>query len=441
MPSRTIDYLPLDEIERATVNPKGHDKVGISASVERFGVVEILVVDERTGRLVSGHGRLDALLAAHAEGTPPPDGVEVDEAGRWLAPVVRGWASADDDEASAALVAVNRLVEKGGWADPDELIGILAGLRDRERLDVAVGYDNDDLDALIASLAESAPAPVPEARRPAVDPGPDPVPATPITVTGDVWVLGAHRVVCGDSTDSTAYGLLLGDELADIVWTDPPYGVDYVGKTKDALTIEGDRPEQTRALVRDALVAATVHVRPGSPWYLAAPPGPLGTLFRLGIEDSGWSLHQVLVWVKDVFVLGHSDYHYRHEDVLYGWVPGPGRSGRGNHAGTRWEGTHSASTVFEVPRPKRSEEHPTMKPPALIEAHLGNSSKTGALVMDLFGGSGSTLVAAHRTGRTARLIEKTPGYVDVICRRYQRMTGDLPARPDGSTVDFLASGT
>jgi DNA modification methylase len=161
----------------------------------------------------------------------------------------------------------------------------------------------------------------------------------------------------------------------------------------------------------------------GARFYLAAPAGPQGTDFRLAITEVGWTFHQALVWVKDTMVLGHSDYHKRHEDILYGWKPGEGRVGRGNHNGTRWRGDHSQTTVLDVPRPKVSTEHPTMKPVELIEICLHNSSRPDDTVLDLFGGSGSTLMACEMLRRRARLMELDPRYCDVIVKRWEEHTG------------------
>jgi DNA modification methylase len=217
-----------------------------------------------------------------------------------------------------------------------------------------------------------------------------------------------------------------GERLA-FVWTDPPYGVSYVGKTDEALTIENDAdPAKLVGLLRTAFTAALEICAPGAAWYVAAPAGPVMHTFTSVLTELGL-LRQSLVWVKDVFVLGHSDYHYRHETVFYGFTPSPGRRGRG---GDGWYGPNNADTVLEIPRPKASRDHPTMKPFELIARCLTNSTSRGDLVGDPFGGSGSTLLAAHQLDRTARLIELDPRYVDVICRRCQELTGELRVRDD-----------
>lgn len=222
----------------------------------------------------------------------------------------------------------------------------------------------------------------------------------------------------------------MGDQRAAVLWTDPPYGVSYVGKTADALEIHNDGPNAPAVLLA-ALRTVTPFLEPGAPFYLASPAGTLATDLRLALREAGWPLHQALVWAKDRFVLGHSDYHYQHEDILYGWVPGPGRSGRGDHAGSRWYGDHAQTSVLRVDRPSRNAEHPTMKPPDLIALCLQNSSPPKALVLDIFAGSGSTAVAAEQTGRLGYGIEIDPGYVAVILQRLTDM-GLEPRRLDGA---------
>jgi DNA modification methylase len=162
--------------------------------------------------------------------------------------------------------------------------------------------------------------------------------------------------------------------------------------------------------------------------YCAAPPGPRNATFREAIVAVGWKLHQELVWVKNAMVLGHSDYHYRHEPILYAFKPGSGRVGRGAHEGTRWYGDHSQTTVLEFDKPSRSEEHPTMKPVALVAATLRNSTRAGDPVLDPFSGSGSTLLACEQESRDCYGIEISPAYCDVIAKRWENATGKKATR-------------
>jgi DNA modification methylase len=216
-----------------------------------------------------------------------------------------------------------------------------------------------------------------------------------------------HRLLCADSRNPDAAARVMAGAKADLLWTDAPYGVSYVGKTKAALTIQNDGAEGLPALLAAAFAAADAVLAPGASFYLAAPAGPQGTVFRQAIAQVGWKFHQALVWVKNSMVLGHSDYHYRHEDVLYGWKEG----------GHRWYGDRCQTSVFEIDRPSRSEEHPTMKPPALIAGCLVNSTKVGDRVLDVFTGSGSTAVACEQVGRQFSGIELEPKFVAVVLER------------------------
>jgi len=236
-------------------------------------------------------------------------------------------------------------------------------------------------------------------------------PAYPVSVLGDLWILGNHRVLCGDSTNSTAWDRLIVDaEQAAIVWTDPPYGVAYTGKTKDALTIENDALDESglASLLQASLGLAYTHCRDGAVWYVAAPAGPLHLVFASVLRDLDvW--RQTIQWVKDRFVMGRSDYHYRNEPIFYGWKPG---------AAHYFVDDRTQDTVWEIARPSANREHPTMKPVELVERALKNSSKVSDVVLEPFGGSGTTLLAAERTQRIARLIELTPS----IALRVRRLT-------------------
>mgnify|MGYP000330098119 CR=1 FL=1 len=425
MPKRWIDYMRLADLARAPRNPKDHDAELIQASLRRFGYVEAIAIDERTGRLVAGHGRLDELERGMAAGEDLPEGLEADETGHWLVPVQRGWASTDDAEAEAYVVTSNQGTIAGGWK-PAELVDVLSDLAAGPGLD-GVGFDNDALEDLRAGLQ---PEPAPARTDP--DDAP-PEPATPHSRPGDLWLCGPHRVLCGDSRDPAAIARVLDGADADAVWTDPPYGVDYVGT---AGSFEGDDAAGLEDLLTTVLGNTHQATRPGACWYVAGPAGPNGLTFGKVLTDLGvW--RQTIVWVKDRFVLGRGDYHYRHEllyagdqpedpqpmpsedgeppeTVAYGWTAG---------AAHRPPPDRKQDTVWAVPRPMASKDHPTMKPVELIERALANSTTPGQLVLDPFGGSGSTLIAAHRLGRRAAIIELAPGYTDVICRRWAEHTG------------------
>lgn len=372
---RHIEYRPIDDIKRAARNAKGHDDGLIAGSIERLGFLNPMIEDGRTGLLVAGHGRLEQLQARQAAGEPAPDGVQVRD-GRWYAPVTVGWASTDDKQAEAAGLVLNKASEKGGWNQ-----ATLAAMLADQPAPNWLGWDDGELAALLAQADtpldfgtnnEAAANEIPE------------VEDTPsLSQPGDLWTLGHHLLLCGNSTNPADVRRLMGTTRADIVWTDPPYAVDYVGKTDDALTVDNDDldADGLRALLTAAFENTVAACNPGVPWFVTGPPGPLGLVFG-GVLDRLGILRQILIWVKDVFVLGHSDYHYRHEPMFYGWVPG---------APHRAPPDRAQDTVWEIERPKASREHPTMKPVELIMPCLKNHTDKGAVVFDPFAGSGSTM--------------------------------------------------
>lgn len=271
-----------------------------------------------------------------------------------------------------------------------------------------------------------------------------PVPRTAKSERGTVYQLGDHEVMCGDATSVDDVDQLIVPMPIDLVWTDPPYGVDYVGKTAESLTLAGDRLTEPalKVLVRDALQLAHRKSRAGAPIYVAHPDSA-SVMFREALDEAGWSLRQVLIWVKQQFVLGRQDYNWQHEPILYGWKGGAAHTWLGLFdQGTvvddeidlrsldkpalvklvRELQNERRTTVVREDRPHASADHPTTKPVALVQRQLVNSSIAGAVVYDPFGGSGSTLLAAERTGRRARLMEIDPVYVDVIRQRFADYT-------------------
>jgi DNA modification methylase len=278
-------------------------------------------------------------------------------------------------------------------------------------------WDAGELEAWGLEVPDSAQEPAAGLTDP--DAAPE-VPDEPITKPGDLWLLGRHRLLCGDSTDAGAWDKLLAGRQIGMVWTDPPYGVSYVGKTKDALTIDNDDLDESalEELLRGSLSLAWAHCRAGAAWCVAAPPGPLHQTFGAVLKDLAvW--RQTLIWRKDVLVLGRSDYHYQHEPIFYGWKEG---------AAHTWNGDRKQTTLLEFDRPKRSADHPTMKPVELVEYCISNSSNPDDLIADPFGGSGTTLLAAERLGRASALIELDPRYCDVIVRRWEQFTGQKAIR-------------
>ena len=241
-------------------------------------------------------------------------------------------------------------------------------------------------------------------------------PEEPKAKRGDIYQLGRHRLMCGDSTSVTNVQALVGGRQIDLLLTDPPYNVDYTGKTKDALKIENDSMEDEtfRQFLRDAFVTADMVMKPGACFYIWHADSE-GYNFRGACHDAGWTVRQCLIWAKNVMVMGRQDYQWKHEPCLYGWKAG---------AGHNWYSDRTQTTVLEFDRPMRSELHPTMKPVALFDYEIRNSSKKGDAVLDLFAGSGTTLIACEQNGRDAYVMELDPRYVDVIVSRWEALTGE-----------------
>lgn len=245
----------------------------------------------------------------------------------------------------------------------------------------------------------------------AVDDDFDPTPPEePKTRPGQVWLLGRHRLMCGDSTSQTDIEKLMNGQLADLYLTDPPYNVNYEGKTKDKLKIQNDSvaDEDFRQFLNNAFLAAKTYMKGGAAFYIWHADSE-GYNFRGACRDVGWQVRQCLIWEKNVFVLGRQDYQWQHEPCLYGWNDGK------SHA---WYSDRKQTTVLRFDRPVKSELHPTMKPIPLFDYLIKNSSKEGDIVLDSFGGSGTAIMACEQNGRTAYSMELDPRYVDTIINRY-----------------------
>jgi len=359
----------------------------IAASIREFGFTNPVLIDEANG-IIAGHGR---VLAARK--------LKLTEV-----PCIR-LAHLTDAQKRAYVIADNKLALNAGW---DEAM-LKLELADLKALDFDLdltGFDTDEIDALLAEKGTEG----------LTDPDDTPEPPVePVTRPGDVWVCGQHRVMCGSSLEMTAMERLCGDQRVDMLLTDPPYNVAYTGKTKDALTIQNDSmgDEAFRTFLRDAFVTADAVLKPGAVFYVWHADSE-GYNFRGACKDAGWQVRQCLIWQKNSMVMGRQDYHWQHEPCLYGWKDG---------AGHLWASDRKQTTLLKFDRPSRSEDHPTMKPVALFEYQLLNNTKGGDIVLDSFGGSGTTLIAAEKNGRIARIMELDPKYVDVIVKRWEDFTG------------------
>lgn len=377
----------------------------IAASIREFGWTNPILVDGDNG-IIAGHGR---LAAARKMGMTEVPTIEL--------------SGMTDVQKRAYILADNRLALDAGW--DDELLAIeLEELKDLN-FDVSLtGFSPDEIDGLIDNgeecAEESEDAELPE------------TPEEPVTKTGDVWILGRHRLICGDSCTSGAVEQLMQDDRADMYLTDPPYNVAYQGGTKDALTIMNDSMDDAsfRQFLIDAFSMADSVMKPEASFYIWHADLE-GFNFRGACRDVEWKVRECLVWVKNSLVIGRQDYQWRHEPCLYGWKDG---------ASHNWYSDRSQTTVLEFNKPARNGEHPPMKPVELFRYLIENSSKSGDVILDSFGGSGTTLIACEESGRCARLIELDPKYCDVIVRRWQNMTGKHAVlESSGETFDELAS--
>jgi len=275
-----------------------------------------------------------------------------------------------------------------------------------------VDTGSEALQKMLADLAEDAGLYLDD-KEVVEDEVPEP-PVDPITKPGDLWILGEHRLLCGDSTRAENISELMNSNKASAIISDPPYGVSYVGKTKSALPVHNDGEETLLPLLTSSLGLAFENCLDGLCWYIAAPPGPQFYDFATVLKKLGvW--RQTLVWAKNSLVMGHSDYHYQHEAIFYGWKPG------GPH---KQPPDRKQTTLWQYDRPTASREHPTMKPIGLFAKMIENSSVVGTLIYDPFLGSGTTLIAAEQLGRKCYGMEISPAYCDVIVHRWEKLTGN-----------------
>jgi len=404
---------PLERLIDYARNPRKNDHAvdRVAAAIKEFGF-RVPIVAKSDGLVVDGHLRLKAAR----------------KLGLAEVPVVLA-DDLTDAQVKAFRISVNRMAELAEW--DSELLALELGELGELGFDLELtGFSEDEANALTPEV-------LPEGK---TDPDETPeTPAVPRSVLGDVWLCGKHRVMCGDSTSVDAVGALMAGAVADLVWTDPPYGVAYVGgvshdpkyqkkRETHGMKIENDalNDDELTDFLRASLGAAFANCRDGAAWYVAAPPGVPFYCFATVLRDLGVWRH-TLAWVKSSFVLGRSDYHYQHEPIFYGWKPG---------AAHTWAGDRKQSSTLNFDRPSRNGEHPTMKPVELVEYCVGNSSNRGDVVLEPFGGSGTTLIACEKTGRIARLMELDPRYVDVIVKRWQDYTGKKATREaDGVAFD------
>lgn len=378
----SIFYLPITELTPYVKNTRKHaekDVRNIKKIIEEYGMNDPIGIWSDKNIIVEGHGRFEACK----------------QLGMMEVPCIR-LDHLTDKQRREYAIAHNATAELSEW-DFD----ILA--------EEIVDLDLDDFD--FGFVFE------PEEEEEAVEDDYDgSIPAEAISKPGDVWQLGRHRLMCGDSTVITDVEKLMDGQLADMLLTDPPYNVAYEGKTKDKLTIENDSMDNDsfRQFLVDAFTNADAVMKAGAVFYIWHADSE-GYNFRGACFDTGWKVRQCLIWKKNTMVMGRQDYHWKHEPCLYGWKEG---------ASHLWASDRKQTTVIEWDRPTKADIHPTMKPIGLFDYQIKNNTKGDDIVLDLFNGSGTTIMACEQNGRIARCMELDPRYVDATIKRWEDFTGE-----------------
>lgn len=389
-----LEYVEAEELHFYENNPRKNDAAvpKMVESLQEFGF-RIPVLASRNGEVLDGHLRLKAAL----------------KMGMKTVPVI--WADGlTESQIRAFRIMANRSVTWAEW-DMGKLAEEIRALADETYNLAFTGFDVSELDRIVKENLRAA-----ESYDPDEIPEVSPKEAEKRVHRGDVWRLGQHLVMCGDSTDADDMTALMGSDTASLWLTDPPYNVAYTGKTADALTIDNDSmdDDEFRRFLCVAYATADRVMKPGASFYIWHADSE-GYNFRGAARDIGWKIRQCLIWKKQHFVMGRQDYQWKHEPCLYGW-----KEGESHH----WYGGRNQTTVLEFDRPMRNAEHPTMKPVELFEFQIVNSCRHGEIVLDSFGGSGTTVIACQRTMRRARVMELSPHYAAVILKRWEDFTSE-----------------
>ena len=391
-----IERVNIATLTAFSGNPRTHSDTQIdqiAASIREFGWTNPILVDAGCV-IIAGHGRLAAASQLGLEQVP----------------VIR-LGHLSDAQRKALVIADNQLALNAGW--DDAALSSLIQELDTEKFDLELlGFLSEDLDRYLAGHADDASVEAEEGELPEA-------PVIPTSRPGDLWILGEHRLLCGDATVLSDLERLMNGQLADMAVTDPPYNVDYANAAKNKII------SKDRRILNDALgegfhqflydtCVNLLMVTKGA-CYVCMSSSELHTLQK-AFTDAGGKWSTFIIWAKNTFTLGRADYQRQYEPILYGWKQG---------ADHFWCGARDQGDVWFVDKPRVNDLHPTMKPVELIERAIRNSSKSRDIVLDLFGGSGTTLIAAERTGRSARLMELDPKYSDVIVERWQNLTGGV----------------
>ena len=385
-----IEWQSVEKLIPYAKNARTHSDeqvAQIAGSIKEFGFNNPVLVD-KDNSIIAGHGRVMAARKLNMDKVPV---------------VILNHLT--ESQRKAYVLADNRIALNSGW-DTSMLSLELQDLKDDIDLSL-LGFDPDELNALLNPIEETEGLTDEDAV-------PD-VPDEPKTKLGDIYILGNHRLMCGDSTSIDAVEKLMDGQLADQLVTDPPYNIAYEGGSKKRDQIKNDEmaDEEFRQFLKDVYIAADAVMKAGAVFYIWHADTE-GYNFRGAARDMGWRIRQTLIWNKDNSAFGRSDYHWKHEPCLYGWKEG---------AAHLWATDRKQTTVIQCKRPSKSDLHPTMKPVELMEYQILNNTKGSDIVLDLFGGSGSTLIGAEKVGRKAYLMELDPKYCDVIVKRWEDFTG------------------
>ena len=387
----TADLLPADYNPRKDLKPGDAEYEKLKRSIEQFGYVEPIIWNQTTGRVVGGHQRLKVLMDM---GMTEVDCVVV---------------AMDEEKEKALNIALNKI--SGDW-DKDKLALLIADLQGAD-FDVSLtGFEPAEIDALFKDTLKDG------VKDDDFDVGAELAQPT-MTKPGDVWTLGRHRLICGDSTKAETYDLLMGGTKANLVITDPPYNVNYEGS---AGKIKNDNmaDEAFYNFLLDAYTQMHSAMADDASIYVFHADTE-GLNFRRAFADAGFYLSGCCIWKKQSLVLGRSPYQWQHEPCLYGWKK------NGKH---QWYTGRKETTIWEFDKPKKNGDHPTMKPIPLLAYPIMNSSMSNSVVLDPFGGSGSTLIACEQTDRICYTVELDEKFCDVIVKRYIEQVGGA----DGVTV-------
>lgn len=397
-----VETFRLEDLHTYHANPRRGDVDAIAESLRKRGQYRPIVVN------IGTHASHDFEILAGNH--------------TYMAAKKLGWETiqattvdVDDEQAAQIVLADNRLADLGGY-DDQALADLLSSIDDLE----GTGWEQDDVDGLLDALSE-------EDDDSEVEEVDVPDDAEPRVKRGEVWILGAHRLMCGDSTNKDDVEKLLGGGVADLLITDPPYNValgmhnrpsemKQLHRRTDGLVIANDSWPDDESFINfltSALGQGIEHMKPGAAFYIWYASSQESN-FLEGAKRAGMRIRETLIWSKNTFALGRQDYQWRHEPCLYGWKDGAAHS---------WYSDRKQTTVLEFDKPSRNAEHPTMKPVPLIGYLMGNSSRKNDLVLDLFGGSGTTMMAAEQLGRRSALMELDEHYCDVILTRWENYTG------------------